>query len=499
MKNYFKKMSLLLAVSSTIALTSSIGAFAAEDYVTGVNNLNSTAQNSAVVGSGLSNPEKGWIRFNQDNSNIAYTGFIREFQGTNEIAGIDNTIKFNFVGNQIRLIAARYPQKYNIEISIDGKVQTFNENSSNGSLEQSSIVFEKRGLTDGEHTVVIRNLVQASINLDAIDISAGGQLKPYGIRTGVQLLQPEAGWTRFNDDNTNLTYGGNWSQYAGYKQSGKNGDTIKFNFTGNKIRLIGMMLPSTGCIGEISIDGKAQTFNEFSYSFRGLIVVFENLNLSDGEHSVVITSKVNTSALYIDSIDISDDGELKPYTEAINPAKVGDKLPQPEAGWVRFNQDDSNITYDGHNWCRMEYFGETNGTSRYKDFYNYDAKNGVTAGCNAKFNFVGNKLRIVGFQGINASGKLQISIDGKTEPFNENKFQIDQYGILVYENLGLEDGEHNVVIQNNALGSLIIDAIDINDGGKLKPYTGEVATDVTTKVGEIPVATTTSAAIKATV
>jgi len=153
----------------------------------------------------------------------------------------------------------------------------------------------------------------------------------------------------------------------------------------------------------------------------------------------------------------------------------------PEVGWTRFNHNDSNLSYGSGWWTEYQ-----------------NAKITSVLGATVRFNFVGDKIRIIGSSWIANSENIEISIDGKVETFSEKtKNSVDDS--LVYEKIGLENGEHTVAITKKSENWIYIEAIDINEGGKLKPYTGETATDVTTKVGEIPVATTTSAAVKVTI
>ena len=195
MKNYFKKMSLLLAVSSTIALTSSIGAFAEEipyipaeafagdNYVVGVSNLNNTIENSAIIGNRLFKPEKGWMRYNQDNSKITYDGIWYEINPTSpfdtqKTMTTGASVKFNFVGNKIRIIGMHLiSESSNIEICIDGKKEIFSESNKNYNI--PALVYEKLDLENTEHTVVITNQMNKPCDIDAIDINEGGELKLY--------------------------------------------------------------------------------------------------------------------------------------------------------------------------------------------------------------------------------------------------------------------------------------------------------------------------------
>lgn len=139
-------------------------------------------------------------------------------------------------------------------------------------------------------------------------------------KVGEQLLQPEAGWKRFDCDSdiksvatTNfLIYSGrfycdNSISFDGY---------FKFNFIGTKIRIIAMENPNGNSNSiKIKIDE-----NEYYYSTaQGTSTIyntlnFEMTNLKNQEHYVKIeNAEKKWTCIY--AIDINENGILKPYSE----------------------------------------------------------------------------------------------------------------------------------------------------------------------------------------
>ncbi|WP_342530099.1 Ig-like domain-containing protein [Lysinibacillus sp. FSL M8-0216] len=146
---------------------------------------------------------------------------------------------------------------------------------------------------------------------------------------GSRLLKPEIGWKRYDDSNLKIKYLGDVykTQNDLYYNSGYTSfslkhpfnnelNGIKFNFTGTKIRLIGLkssVYRSSNIV--IEIDGVIERFNQTGVDTK-MALVYEKTGLTDMQHSVSIyaddkTSKVGTdnSIRYdLDAIDI--DGDL---------------------------------------------------------------------------------------------------------------------------------------------------------------------------------------------
>lgn len=144
------------------------------------------------------------------------------------------------------------------------------------------------------------------------------------------------------------------------------------------------------------------------------------------------------------------------YLEECEMATVGQQLLAPEAGWKRLDLTDSNFEYTGGNY---DY-----GTNPTKvRIYNY---------CNMKFNFTGSKFRLLVTTDSSTSsgGKGFISIDGEAEvAFYTSSLSYDTF-ILIYEVTNLDNDQHYVTIRDNGGFYLVINAIDIDENGELKPY-----------------------------
>lgn len=141
---------------------------------------------------------------------------------------------------------------------------------------------------------------------------------------GQQLVAPETGWQRIDDNDLNVTYSGSgWrsnssdSPFGGSKMISSSLDAvITFNFTGTKLRLIGALSTNWSNVLQIEIDDIVETFTQHSSNVIGQVLNYEKLNLSDLEHFVKITNKSN-GYMGLDAIDIDDTGTLKPYVPIV--------------------------------------------------------------------------------------------------------------------------------------------------------------------------------------
>lgn len=81
--------------------------------------------------------------------------------------------------------------------------------------------------------------------MDAFDILRGDIIPP-PIKIGDILKEPEPGWKRYDDNNSFITYEGNWqinlssaAAYSGKYHVCSGKSKISFSFEGSKLRIIG--------------------------------------------------------------------------------------------------------------------------------------------------------------------------------------------------------------------------------------------------------------------
>ncbi|PHF52244.1 hypothetical protein COI41_22120 [Bacillus toyonensis] len=471
----YEKLNLKLG-THTVKVEGSIISLDAID----IEDTGSMVKSPVEVGDILLQPEFGWDRLNNSDPSITYTKFIRNtddngirkcYMNDYHYAPNEGTVNLEFTGTGFRVLGIVYRgYSSNISIEIDGVKATFSEDYPivGEYLQGSTLVYEMINLENKKHTVKIYNSdITKGLGFDAFDIKSGDTVKSPA-KVGDILLEPEPEWKRIDDADTNIKYDGKWALYKGdeyynstlhykYKTIGTDPASIRFNFYGTKLRIIGILAKDYDSNATITIDGKTETINFSATQPKIQAIVYEKLNLPLGDHSV----KLDGIFMNLDAIDIdSDDSMVKPTV------KVGDQLLAPEDGWKRYDDNASEIFYDA-NWAKnVAYSGAYGGKST-------SAHKGKNS--SFRFKFKGTKFRII--VGCSTtefySDKISVRIDDlPLEFFNANAPK-DTNQVLKYEKLGLEDKEHEVKVSvvtsqpGAASYDYRFDALDIDDTGSL--------------------------------
>ncbi|WP_088338746.1 hypothetical protein [Bacillus cereus] len=276
---------------------------------------------------------------------------------------------------------------------------------------------------------------------------------------GQVLKNPETGWRRYDDANTLITYEGDWRiAESSYAASGKyhlcsGKSKIRFSFVGSKLRIIGGTHRGwTGTV-YVEIDGEnCGTYTNYNPASYGeySILLYEKNDLEYKVHNVVLhTDQIST----LDALDFGEPGGL------VVPIKVGDVLKEPQLGWTRFDDTDSNFHYSGA-------WGISKSVEYYGGSIHFCPENNKLA--TVEFKFYGKALRIIGL--LSSSYDVgQISIDDMPSEniiytYNPLKTQA-----LVYEKMDLKEDFHTVKLSGLSIN---FDAIDILKG-KLVPFKQE--------------------------
>ncbi|WP_257131001.1 hypothetical protein [Bacillus toyonensis] len=426
----------------------------------------------AYIGQVLKNPETGWRRYDDaiNSALITYEGAweMRELSsaayGKYHICGGKSKIRFSFVGSKLRIIGATYklwPGTVNVEI--DGVKYGSYTVGDPDSLEgnYSVLLYEKNDLQYATHNVVLH--ADGVSTLDALDFGEpGGLVAP--IKVGDVLKEPELGWKRFDDTDINIKYTGPWSRASGYtyyynqslsyksSEQGNENTKCEFTFSGTGIRVISQYGSNQtfyrGSI-KITIDGSAETYTISPKVAGTQILAYEKLNLLSGNHTVVIEAQDNI----IDAIDILG-GAL------LTTVKVGDVLKEPEPGWKRFDDMDSNINYTGDWMVHQSSSGIYYNNSIHMKSYSMPGTYGI------QFTFSGTGLRLIAVKSGTTSFKGKLTkvtidgVDGGTFEMYDSSINV-LYQCILFEKLNLAPGSHTVTISTDAL---YLDAIDILGG-----------------------------------
>jgi hypothetical protein len=137
-------------------------------------------------------------------------------------------------------------------------------------------------------------------------------------------------------------------------------------------------------------------------------------------------------------------------------ATIGQSLPSPESSWKRYD-DNIPCIVRSSGWI---YYSGAN-------YYGGGAWYTTSANQTLKFDFIGTKIRLIYPTATNRSTNIKISIDGVEETFSGYSTGATYYA-LVYEKTGLQNTRHRVVITTTEDSKEVgIDAIDIDDTGRL--------------------------------
>ncbi|MEB9408543.1 hypothetical protein P4J00_13220 [Bacillus cereus] len=442
----------------------------------------------AKVGDVLLQPEPGWTRVDDTNPLIHYRGDYWALAkdggyegGYNKTATFRvpdhsnrtlGTVEFSFKGTGLRVISATYSESYweDVTIEIDGVTEKYKVNTTTDQDKtQYQVILYEKNLPNGVHTV---KLTGTLMTVDAFDIK-GGDLVETSTNLRDILFEPQPGWKRIDDTDSNIQYTGVWATSDAdgrcykntihYKHATSNTPadanpvSIKFNFTGTKLRIIGIGVYGYDPDAKILIDGVEETINFFRPSGLAAVyksLIYEKLGLSNKLHTVEIKGKY----INLDAIDIDESGSIGGKSSV----KIGDQLLQPEVGWKRVDDTDSLLKYQG-TWEKGSHSSWYNGTCHY--VADKDSTGAV------EFDFYGTQLRIITCFDVASyrTDDISITIDGVTEKYSEIA-SAKVYQGLAYEKLGLTKGKHRVKIQCGTRGTyrLNIDAIDIDADGYIE-------------------------------
>ncbi|APO46800.1 hypothetical protein BS614_23990 [Paenibacillus xylanexedens] len=142
----------------------------------------------------------------------------------------------------------------------------------------------------------------------------------FAANLGQSLKSPEAGWNRFDDDNTKFIYTGEWETsnsgsaawYGGgvkYITKSSDNDSVRFNFQGTKLRVIAQTHISRTDKVQVKIDNEIiDTYSINNSASTDQSLIFEKVDLADSVHNVELINLNPQADFIFDAIDI--DGEL---------------------------------------------------------------------------------------------------------------------------------------------------------------------------------------------
>jgi len=397
-------------------------------------------------------PEATPIRFEQTNSNFAYsgtwyTGSSPAYSGGSYAynAGVAGAnVQLSFEGSMIKWISTKSPIFGIAEVSIDGGAPVEVDLYASAITHRQTL-FSRTNLAPGAHTVTItvtgrRNAAatRAYVGIDALDLA---------VALPAAVVPVRAEQSDLNMAYTGTWYTGNSPSYSGGSYAynpGSAGAGVQLAFEGSMFKWITSKGPIFG-IAEVSIDGGAPVeVDLYAAANAHRQTVFSRTNLAPGSHTAVITvtGRRNASATrsYV-GIDAVDLAVALPVSVPL----------------TRFEQSDSNMVYAG-TWYTGASTSYSGGSYRY---------NPGTVGASVQLAFDGTTIKWITSKGP-IFGIAEVSIDGGAP------VEVDLYAVAnahrqtVFSRTDLAPGLHTVTIavtgRRNASATrsyVGIDAIDL--------------------------------------
>lgn len=205
----------------------------------------------ATIGQQLLQPEEGWKRYDDSVGYIKYEGTWQRnmpnassWLGTRHISSNtpDKIIKFVFKGTKLRILCnSSSNRSMNATITIDGEVETINfRHTSTLPISPTRLAYEKTGLSNDYHTVIIRDNTTDYIDIDCIDVDYDGEIVRYDYLENKDLpeLLKKYGttWLGFDEPSGNTTdlLGGEFigTNSGGVRGEGWNGEGYSLQLNG---------------------------------------------------------------------------------------------------------------------------------------------------------------------------------------------------------------------------------------------------------------------------
>ncbi|WP_315081337.1 Ig-like domain-containing protein [uncultured Clostridium sp.] len=190
--------------------------------------------------------------------------------------------------------------------------------------------------------------------------------------------------------------------------------------------------------------------------FKKIIIMFVMVLSIMGAYTI--------NAFADDSFEI---GTSNLNNTAENSATVGDQLLQPEDGWKRYEDIDKNISYLGTGWSSYDSKDSSDGYVSYTDDPN---------GASVRFNFTGNKIRIINHCNLAHNKLIDVYIDGVKVDSHSIYNTIRSTQVLMCDINNLDNSEHYFEYKYVGTGQAVFDAVDIDENGILKDYNENIST-----------------------
>jgi hypothetical protein len=385
----------------------------------------------------------GWIRVEQDDSAVRYTGDWYTNSNQNESGGSarlaqGGSATFTFSGTGVRWIGFSDQWSGIANVRLDGVLQSAVDTYA-GAAEYQAVQYATTGLASGNHTLSIEVTGQANaeassswIWVDAFEYmsGAGGDGSGGGGGGGT----PPSDWTRLEQNDSSIAYSGDWYPNSNPNESGGTAvlalrGSATFSFSGTGTRWIGFSDPWSG-IASVYVDGSLlAAVDTYSAASEYQAIQYTVTGLAPGNHTLKIeaTGQRNAQALgswiWIDAVEFLSGGG----------GDGGGGDGPPIVSWTRIEQNSWSVAYSGE-WYVNSNPNESGGNAS------------LTLSGAAVLNFSGSGARWIGFSDPWA-GIANVYVDGELKGPVDTYAASGEYQSVQYAITGLAPGQHTLTIE----------------------------------------------------
>jgi hypothetical protein len=414
------------------------------------------------------------VRFEQDNAAVKFTGTwypnTAAFNsGSSATLAMDanTSATISFTGTGVKWVGFSDPWSGIAQVYIDGALKATVDTYSATQLSQT-VLYSATNLTSGAHTMTVMSTGKHStasggawVWVDAFDVTS-------------LVVPPTPVTTRYEQNNSAVTYNGAWYTNAGAFNSGSSaamgmdaGASATISFTGTSVTWIGFSDPWSG-VAKVYVDGTlAATVDTYSAVQASQKVLYSAISLSNGPHTLtVMATGTHSSAsagawVWVDAFDFTS---LSSSTVSISGSPV--QAASPVTSTARLQQDNSAVTYAGSWYTNNGAFNSAQSAAMAMD---------PTA--SAAISFTGTAVKWVGFSDP-WSGIAHVYVDGVLGATIDTYAAVQIPQNVLYTATGLSNGPHTFRIvptgqhSSASAGSWVwIDAFDVTSIA-----TGQVST-----------------------
>ena len=331
-------------------------------------------------------------------------------------AGPDASLTVAFEGTDVIVLRSKAPDKGNVEVYIDGVLNSTMANEFPGHIAfQSGHMIN--GLSSGTHVLELRN-------------ASPGKYMDFD---GLVVLGPFSPDAEVDDDHINIAYEGEWLTYSmaplyggGFHWTGDDTGKAQFTFTGTTVKVMRALAPDRGEV-DVYVDGGYQgTMENYLAGALGFQSGYLITDLTNATHVVELRNASSSVFMDLDAVVVYEPLGAGTYDDA-----------------------DQRIAYNG-SWDVASFAGPANNT------LHYSSKPDATM----LVRFTGDGIRITRTLAPDR-GNVDVYVDG----VYQSTYSSNSVGLVFQQDVditGLGGGAHTLELRNASPGTYMdLDSVEV--------------------------------------